>query len=82
MSAISVVNEVELELLSVFGSSVADETRAVLTNVVPAGVPLGTCMTNVKVALEAGVNVAIVHVIVPPSPTAGTELQSKAGPLF
>jgi hypothetical protein len=67
--------------LSGFGSGVAEVAVAVFVNTVPVAVA-GVFITNVKVALALAGSVATVHVMVPPDPTGGTELQSKAGPLF
>ena len=74
------VTEAEPELFAVMESG--DEPVAMFVKVVPCGVAGGMLATNVKSALDPAVSVAIVQVIVPFVPTAGTLLQSNAGPLF
>lgn len=66
---------------SLFESTVAELTAAMLLNWVPEPVPGGMCPVSVSVALAPDGNVAAVHVIVPPEPPAGV-VHESAGPEF
>jgi hypothetical protein len=68
------------ESFSLLGSS-GDEAVAMFVKVVPSGVAEGMWATNVKSALDPGVSVAMVQVIVPLLGTPGS-VQTKVGPLF
>jgi hypothetical protein len=67
-------------LLALLGSELEELMLAVLVNSVPVGEFEGICATRVNAALAPAAKVALVQVIVPPSPASGA-LQLKAGPL-
>jgi hypothetical protein len=82
-AAPGIVTDAPLELFSSLGSNDwVDEPVATLVKVVPVAASEAMCITKVKLALELSGKLARVQVMMPPDPTAGTELQSKVGPLF
>jgi hypothetical protein len=73
------VNDVALELFSSFGSKEDVVTVAMLVKVVPGDVSESTCRIIVKSELDPAVNVAALHVIVPPEPIAGEAQMNRSG---
>src|SRR5207302_4657810 len=68
-------------LLPLLESAGVLEAVAVFVNAVPGAVPVGMFTTKVKFALAPLLSVAMLQVIVPFVPPAGTE-QLNAGPVF
>src|SRR5256885_12450673 len=66
-------------LFSGVGSNVAEDIVAILSKLVPTGVPPGTLPVSVKVPPAPDASVGIVHVTVPPAPTAGVVQVQPAG---